>query len=57
MVAGFYKRNLNVIERVLLFAAALSLIAPEMISSIVGAVIGLAVLFLSTRGVKGAATA
>ena len=54
MVAGFYKRNLNVIERVLLFAAALSLIAPEMISSIIGAVVGIAVLFISSRGVKGA---
>ena len=43
MVAGFYKRNLNVVERVLLFAAALSLIAPEMVSSIVGAVVGIAV--------------
>ena len=57
MVAGFYKRALNVVERVLLFAAALCLIAPEMISSVLGAVIGLAILFLSTRGVKGAATA
>ena len=58
MVAGFYKRNLNVVERVLLFAAALSLIAPEVISSIIGAVIGIAVLFISSRGTaKGAATA
>ena len=55
MVAGFYKRNLNVIERVLLFAAALCLIAPEMVSSIVGAVLGIATLFISTRGVKASA--
>ena len=52
MVAGFYKRNLNVFERVLLFAAALCLIAPEMVSSIIGAVLGIAILFISSRGVK-----
>ncbi len=56
MVAGFYKRNLNVIERVLLFAAALCLIAPEMVSSIVGAVLGIAILIISARGTKGVTT-
>ena len=55
MVAGFYKRNLNVVERILLFAAALCLIAPEMVSSIIGAVIGIAILFISSRGVKPSA--
>ena len=55
MVAGFYKRNLNFVERVLLFAAVLCLIAPEVISSIVGAVLGIAILFISSRGVKPSA--
>ncbi|MBQ9419722.1 MAG: TRAP transporter fused permease subunit, partial [Synergistaceae bacterium] len=55
MVAGYFKANLNTIERVILFAAALSLIAPEMISSIVGAVIGVGVLLINSRKAKGAA--
>ena len=53
MVAGFFKSELNALERTLLFAAALSLIAPEMISSIVGAVVGVAVLLFSARNAKG----
>ena len=47
MVAGYYKTHLNVIERVILFAAALCLIAPEPISSIIGVVIGIAILFIN----------
>ncbi|MBR0093779.1 MAG: C4-dicarboxylate ABC transporter permease, partial [Synergistaceae bacterium] len=54
MVAGYFKANLNAIERVILFAAALSLIAPEMISSIIGAVVGVAVLVINARNSKGA---
>ena len=52
MVAGYFKTHLNVLERVILFAAALSLIAPEMISSIIGAVIGIAILLINSRNVK-----
>ena len=52
MVSGYYKTHLNTVERILLFAAALSLIAPEMISSIVGAVIGIAILFINARNAK-----
>ena len=55
MVAGFYKQNMNALSRVILFAAALSLIAPEMISSLIGAVVGVAVLVLNARGAKPAA--
>ena len=54
MVAGFYKKNMNPVERTLLFAAALCLIAPEMISSIIGAVIGVAILVINARGAKTA---
>ena len=57
MVAGYYKTHLNVIERVLLFAASMCLIAPEMISSIVGAVIGVAILFINAANSKKVATA
>ena len=52
MVAGYYKTHLNVVERVILFAAALSLIAPEIISSIIGAVVGIAILFLNAAKAK-----
>ena len=55
MVAGFYKKNMGVFERTLLFGAALCLIAPEMVSSIVGAVLGVAILIINSRGAKGAA--
>ena len=52
MVAGFYKKTLNTVERVALFAAALCLIAPEMISSIIGAVLGIVILVINSRGAK-----
>lgn len=48
VVAGFFKRELKVIERVLLFVASLLLIAPETISSIIGLVLGVCVLMLDT---------
>lgn len=53
MVSGFFKCNLNRLERMVLFVAAICLIAPEMISSIIGVVLGVAILLLSvTRGKK-----
>ena len=52
MVAGFYKKTLNTVERVVLFAAALCLIAPEMISSVIGAVLGIVILVINSRGAK-----
>ena len=52
MVAGYFKTHLNAIERVLLFAASMCLIAPEIISSIVGAVIGIAMLFINASKAK-----
>lgn len=52
MVAGFYKKTLNTAERVALFAAALCLIAPEMISSVIGAVLGIVILVINSRGAK-----
>ena len=52
MVAGFYKKTLNTVERVALFAAALCLIAPEMISSVIGAVLGIVILVINSRGAK-----
>ena len=54
MVSGFFKTNLNAFERTVLFISALCLIAPEMISSIVGAVLGIAILFISGGKRKGA---
>ena len=53
MVSGFFKTNLNAFERTVLFISALCLIAPEMISSIVGAVLGIAILFISGGKRKG----
>ena len=52
MVAGFFKCNMNKFERTLLFVAALCLIAPEMISSIIGAVLGIVILFLNMGRAK-----
>ena len=57
MVAGFFKSELNWFERTVLFAAALCLIAPEMISSIIGAVVGIAVLLFSARNARKGAVA
>ena len=43
-VAGYFKRNFKPFERVALFIAALLLIAPEVISSIIGVVLGVGVV-------------
>ncbi len=57
VVSGFFKSNLNKVERAILLVASLSLIAPEMISSIIGAVVGIAVLVLSAMKAKKTAAA
>ena len=51
-VAGYFKRNFKPFERVALFIAALLLIAPEVISSIIGVVLGVGVLMLDTIASK-----
>lgn len=49
-VSGYFRTEMNTVERVLLFVAAICLISPEVITSIIGVVLGIAVLFLnSTR--------
>ncbi len=55
MVAGFFKGNLNKVEQIGLLAAALCLIAPEPISSAVGAVLGIALLVMNAGRTKKAA--
>ena len=57
MVAGFFKGNLNKFERAGLLAAALCLIAPELISSIVGVVLGVVLLVMNAGRTKKAAAA
>lgn len=56
-VAGFYKTTANVIERALTFVAAMCLITPETITSIVGLVLGVVVLFLNVERAKKSAKA
>ena len=57
-VAGFYKTTANAIERVLTFIAAMCLITPETVTSIVGLILGVVVLFLNVeRAKKSAKTA
>lgn len=51
-VAGYFKRNFKPFERVALFIAALLLIAPEVISSIIGVALGVGVLMLDTIASK-----
>lgn len=51
-VAGYFKRNFKPFECVALFIAALLLIAPEVISSIIGVVLGVGVLMLDTIASK-----
>ena len=48
---------MNVLERALLFAAAICLITPETITSVVGVILGVAVLFLNTARKKKTAKA
>ena len=45
-VAGFFKRNMSWWERAITFAAAILLMTPELITSIIGIVIGVGVLML-----------
>ena len=47
VVSGFFKSELGKIERALLLLASILLIMPEMLTSIAGAVIGIAVLVMS----------
>lgn len=54
-VAGFFKKELTVVERGAMLVAAFCLIAPETISSIIGVILGAAVLFLNAEGAKKAA--
>ena len=55
-VSGFFKTELNIVERILTFIVALGFISPEVYSSIAALVIGVAVLFLNrTRAAKAAA--
>jgi len=54
-VAGFFKVNMSVFERVVTFAAAMLLMTPETITSIVGIIIGVAILFFNTVKAKKAA--
>lgn len=56
VVAGYFKGELNVIERALLFVATLCLIAPEYVSSVVGAVLGIVVLAVNSLKRKRALT-
>lgn len=52
MVSGFFKINLNKVERLLLLVAAFCLIAPEIISSIIGVALGLMMLLLNAAKAK-----
>lgn len=52
MVSGFFKTNLNKVERLLLLVAAFCLIAPEIISSIIGVVLGIVMLLLNAAKAK-----
>jgi TRAP-type uncharacterized transport system fused permease subunit len=58
VVSGFFKMELSIVERVLLFVAAICLISPETITSIIGIVLGIVMLVLNTgRSKKATATA
>lgn len=54
-VAGFFKKELTVVEQGAMLVAAFCLIAPETISSIIGIILGAAILFLNAEGAKKAA--
>ena len=47
-VSGFFKRDMHWWERAVTFAAAILLMTPEMITSIIGIVLGVGVLLLDT---------
>ena len=57
MVSGYFNTELNLVERVLLFVAAICLISPEIITSVVGIVLGVALLVMNTARKKKAAGA
>ena len=52
MVSGYFWVEMNIVERVCLFAAAICLIAPETISSIIGIVVGAVMLVLNMARAK-----
>lgn len=52
VVAGYFKRPLKVYERVFLFIAAILLILPEPITSVIGAVIGILFMFFDSKMAK-----
>ena len=56
-VAGFYKTTANAFERALAFVAAMCLITPETVTSIVGLILGVVVLFFNVERAKKAAKA
>ena len=47
-VSGFFKRNMSWWERAVTFAAAILLMTPEMITSIIGIVLGVGILMLDS---------
>ena len=51
-VAGFFKVNMNVVERAGTFVAAMLLMTPELITSLIGIVVGVAFLFLNVMRAK-----
>ena len=54
-VAGFFKGHMNILERVVTFAAAMLMMVPGMITSLIGLAIGAAILFLNAARFKKAA--
>lgn len=55
-VAGYFRCHLSKLERILLLVSALFLIAPETVTSIVGIVMGVAVLVINMGRAKSAVT-
>ena len=51
-VAGFFKVNMNVVERAGTFVAAMLLMTPELITSLIGIVVGVAFLFFNAMRAK-----
>ena len=54
-VAGFFKMNMNPVERAGTFVAAMLLMTPELITSLIGIVVGVAFLLLNAMRAKKAA--
>ena len=57
VVSGYFSVELSVVERVLLFVAAICLISPEIITSVIGVVLGVALLVWNTARKKKAVKA